>query len=56
MCAHMGDNIILRQKKETKELVDKIIKFGADAVIGNHEYLINESDLSGIKNNVIKTY
>lgn len=56
MCAHMGGQYNTKAKEETKELVDKIIRFGADAVIGNHEHLINESDLSGIKNNVIKTY
>lgn len=56
MCAHMGGQYNTKAKKETKELVDKIIKFGVDAVIGNHEHLINESDLSGINNNVIKTY
>lgn len=56
MCAHMGGQYNTNAKKETKDLVDRIISFGVNAVIGNHEHLINESNLSGLKNNIIKIY
>lgn len=56
MCAHMGGQYNTNAKKETKEIVDRIINFGVNAVIGNHEHSINESNLSGLKNNIIKIY
>lgn len=56
MCAHIGGQYNQVPSKETKELVDKIVSYGVDAVIGNHEHVINKCDLRNMRNNVIKTY
>ena len=56
MCAHMGGQYNLAPSDQTKKLVDKIISYGVDAVIGNHEHVIHNCDLSNIKDGIIKTY
>jgi len=53
MCMHEGGQYNLTPLKRTKKTVNKLLKNGVDAVIGNHEHVIHEIK---IKNNKLISF
>lgn len=56
MCMHMGGQYNEQPTERTIKLVDKLIKYGVDAVIGHHEHVVHKCDISKLNKNIIKTY
>jgi poly-gamma-glutamate synthesis protein (capsule biosynthesis protein) len=53
MCLHAGGQYNIKPLSKTKKIVDKMIGFGVDAVITNHEHVIHGVE---IKKNIIKAF
>lgn len=56
MCMHMGGQYNSEPTQRTKKLADKIIQYGADTIIGNHEHVIHKCDMRKLNENIVKTY
>jgi poly-gamma-glutamate synthesis protein (capsule biosynthesis protein) len=54
MCLHAGGQYNTEPLPETKKIVDTIISYGVDAVIGNHEHVIHNAPRG--TDNTVKVY
>jgi poly-gamma-glutamate synthesis protein (capsule biosynthesis protein) len=54
MCLHVGGQYNVTPLCETKKIVDTMIKYGVDVVIGNHEHVIHNVQLGTM--NTIKVF
>ena len=53
-CMHMGGQYNREPNELTLKVTNKVLKYGADVVIGHHEYVIHKCDVSD--KTKIKTY
>jgi poly-gamma-glutamate synthesis protein (capsule biosynthesis protein) len=53
MCLHAGGQYNVKPLHNTKKIVEKMIGFGVDAVIGNHEHVIHNVE---VKKNTIRVF
>lgn len=56
MCMHAGGQYNAHPTEYTKKLCDDLIKYGVNAVIGNHEHVVHNCDMSQAQKGIIKTY
>jgi poly-gamma-glutamate synthesis protein (capsule biosynthesis protein) len=56
MCLHIGGQYNIKPLDKTKKIVNKMMDYGVDVVIGNHEHVIHNCEIDRMHLNKIKIF